>query len=73
MLLSKDGNVMQALEGEKASVRKLYAKIGSTRGIAGCSLFCKGPWTPGNFQTRRWAFEIVGREVWAAPLATASF
>jgi hypothetical protein len=28
MLLYKDGNVMQVLEGEEAAVLKLYAKIG---------------------------------------------
>ena len=28
MLLYKDGNVMQVLEGEEASVQKLYARIG---------------------------------------------
>ena len=43
MLLYKDGNVMQALEGEEAAVRKLYAKIGRDPRHRGVQTLLQGP------------------------------
>ncbi|MEO7192701.1 MAG: BLUF domain-containing protein [Vicinamibacterales bacterium] len=43
MLLYKDGNVMQALEGEEAAVRKLYGKIERDPRHRGVMTILQGP------------------------------
>lgn len=43
MLLYKDGNVMQALEGEERAVRALYAKIGRDPRHRGLLTIYQGP------------------------------
>jgi hypothetical protein len=43
LLLYKDGNFMQALEGEAAAVHSLYAKIGRDRRHRGLLTLLQGP------------------------------
>ncbi len=43
MLLYKDGNVMQVLEGDEAAVLKLYAKIGRDPRHRGLLTILQGP------------------------------
>lgn len=60
MLLYKDGNVMQALEGEESVVRKLYTKIGMDRRHRGLITLVQGQIAERQFSEWSMAFRHLG-------------
>jgi hypothetical protein len=60
MLLYKDGNVMQALEGEERAVRTLYAKIGRDPRHRGLLTIYQGPVLARQFQEWSMGFRDLG-------------
>jgi hypothetical protein len=56
MLLYKDGNFMQALEGEERAVRSLYDKIGRDRRHRGMITILEGPLVERQFPDWSMAF-----------------
>jgi Sensors of blue-light using FAD len=68
MLLYKDGNVMQALEGEEGAVRALYAKIGRDPRHRGLLTIYQGPVMARQFQDWSMGFRDLGApEVLSTP------
>ena len=60
MLLYKDGNFMQVLEGEEDAVRTLYVKIGADPRHRGLITVSKGPLAERQFSDWSMAFRDLG-------------
>ena len=60
MLLYKDGNVMQVLEGEEEIVRTLYAKIGRDPRHRGLLTLMQGPLAVRQFESWSMGFKDLG-------------
>ncbi len=56
MLLYKDGNIMQVLEGEESAVLTLYKRIAQDSRHRGVMTFLKGPIPERNFSTWSMAY-----------------
>ena len=68
MLLYKDGNVMQALEGEERAVRTLFDKIGRDPRHRGLLVIYQGPLLARQFQDWSMGFrDLTGGESHATP------
>jgi len=82
MLLYKDGNFMQVLEGEEATVKALYATIAKDDRHAGAITLLNGPttarafgeWSMGFRDLRAGAAEIAGYTAFLdTPLTSGEF
>jgi acylphosphatase len=60
MLLYKDGNVMQVLEGEEAAVQKLYASIARDPRHRGLQTLLQGPQKERQFPEWSMGFRDLG-------------
>jgi len=68
MLLYKDGNVMQVLEGEEEAVQKLYAKIGDDPRHRGLLTLIEGPLAERQFPDWSMGFrDLAAADVSALP------
>ena len=62
MLLYIDGNFIQALEGEKADVKAIYAKIEQDQRHRGLVVLLEGELAQRNFPNWSMGFRNIGRE-----------
>jgi beta-xylosidase len=73
MLLYKDGNFMQALEGEEAAVQALQARIELDRRHHGMVTICSGQTETRQFEQWSMAFVDLGTQAGELPAGYSRF